>query len=76
MDASKYLPPFTRGQRGDTTDDQRDDQDGTAGSRPESRTGDRRTGDRRMVDAGGAEHEATYADFLGDQVDDRPQRDD
>ncbi|GAA1493875.1 hypothetical protein [Curtobacterium herbarum] len=67
MDASKYLPPFTRGQRGDTTADQRDDQDGTTGSGL-----DGRSGGRRLVDAGG-EHEATYADFLGDQVDDRQQ---
>jgi hypothetical protein len=65
MDASKYLPPFTQGQRGDTSAEQPGDQDGTASARPHGRTGD-----RQMVDAGGTEHEATYADFLGDQVDD------
>ncbi|PYY31951.1 hypothetical protein DEJ25_09555 [Curtobacterium sp. MCPF17_011] len=65
MDASKYLPPFTQGQRGDTDADQRDDQDGTSASGPAGWTGE-----RQMVDAGGTEHEATYADFLGDQVDD------
>jgi len=69
MDASKYLPPFAQGQRGDATADQRDDQDGSTGSGPDGRTGSGRTGDRQMVGAG-AEHEATYADFLGDQVDD------
>ncbi len=80
MDASKYLPPFAQGQRGDATADQRDDQGGPTGSDPDGRNRDGRSRDgltsggrtagRQMVGAGGTEHEATYADFLGDQVDD------
>ena len=66
MDASKYLPPFTQGQRGDATPDQRGEQD-TAGGVGVGGRHDH----RQMVDAGsGPEPEATYADFLGDQVDD------
>jgi hypothetical protein len=66
MDASKYLPPFTQGQRGDATLDQRGEQDTPGGAAVGGRHDH-----RQMVDAGsGPEAEATYADFLGDQVDD------
>lgn len=66
MDASKYLPPFTQGQRGDALGDPRGEQ-GAAGGAP---VGGRST-EREMVDAGGlTDPEATYADFLGEQVDD------
>jgi hypothetical protein len=66
MDASKYLPPFTQGQRGDAPGDQRAEQDTADGTG----LGGRR-GNRTMVDAAaGADPEATYADFLGDEIDD------
>ncbi|WIB26794.1 hypothetical protein [Curtobacterium sp. MCSS17_015] len=66
MDASKYLPPFTQDQRGDALGDRRGEQDGGEGGAVGARQDD-----RQMVDAGGVtDPEATYADFLGDQVDD------
>ncbi|PYY32431.1 hypothetical protein DEJ16_07495 [Curtobacterium sp. MCJR17_055] len=66
MDASKYLPPFTQGQRGDATQDPRGKQDAAGGAAVGGRHDD-----RQMVDAGSVtDPEATYADFLGDQVDD------
>ncbi|PZE63558.1 hypothetical protein [Curtobacterium sp. MCBD17_021] len=66
MDASKYLPPFTQDQRGDALGDRRGEQDGGGGGAVGARQDD-----RQMVDAGGVtDPEATYADFLGDQVDD------
>jgi hypothetical protein len=73
MGASKYLPPFTQGQRGDAKDDQRGRRDGP---RPAS---DRQSSTERLAGAEGrasdryepgAGDEATYADFLGEQIDD------
>jgi hypothetical protein len=66
MDASKYLPPFTQGQRGDVLGEQRGVQD-TADSRG---IGGRRQNGTMTDATGGTDREATYADFLGDEIDD------
>jgi len=65
MSASKYLPPYTTAERGKTGNDE--------GTGTGSRVGGTGVGGAESGGAGVGGAEVTYADFLGEQVDDDPE---